>query len=345
MAKEKRSRVLVLCVDRDNDLGEKTSSSGPLLGREKVLNAARDLGLADPEDSDCNAMFETVRVHDEMKESHEVEAAVLTGDRSVGIKSDEVVSKQMDSVLKKFSAEGVVLVTDGVEDEHIIPIIQSKVPIISVRRVIIKQSEQLESTYYKIKDFIQESLENPKLSRLFFGVPAMILILLGIFGLEGGRVIVGVIGLYLLIKGFKLEKYFVGVYDELRTSFTGRRLAFFSYIVSAALGIFAVYRGYLAFFEWMNMGLFEAVAAFFSSAIYLLFLVGTIAWVGRSISMKKRNFRRIAVPPIFMLAITVVIHSASELILNPSYVLMNFIFSIILGFALLFLALLIERKG
>jgi len=63
MAKE---RTLVLCVDRDDDLGFKARIDGPIVGREACLHAATSLGLADPEDSDVNALFETVRLYDEL---------------------------------------------------------------------------------------------------------------------------------------------------------------------------------------------------------------------------------------------------------------------------------------
>lgn len=340
-----KEKILVLSVDRDNDIGEKTSFSGPLMGREEVLEAAQALGLADPEDSDFNAMFEAVRVLGELRENYEAEVAVVTGDRSVGIKSDRIIGEQLKKVLEKFSASGIVLVTDGSEDEHIMPLIQSRAPIISVKRVIVKQSEQLESTYYKIKDFLGESLENPKMARLIFGLPAIILILLGVFGTEGMRFVIGILGIYLLIKGFRFEKYFEGAFEELRTSFTRRRFAFFMYIVAIIFGILAAFRGYSAMLEYLGIGLFEAVGSFLGDSIYIFWLCGSIAWVGRSIGRPKRRAGRVAAVPIFGLAISMVIFSASQLMVTPDYPFTYFIFAIIVGFALLFLALFIERKG
>ena len=51
------ARILVLTVDRDNDLGIKTSIRGPVVGRRQVLTAALKLGIADPEESDTNAIL------------------------------------------------------------------------------------------------------------------------------------------------------------------------------------------------------------------------------------------------------------------------------------------------
>jgi len=42
-------KILVLCVDRDDDIGVKTGIKAPLVGREDNLAAATKLGLADPE--------------------------------------------------------------------------------------------------------------------------------------------------------------------------------------------------------------------------------------------------------------------------------------------------------
>jgi len=256
MAEEKKDNILVLSVDRDNDIGEKTSFSGPIIGRRDVIRTATELGIADPEDSDSNALFQAIKLHDEISRQHKTGLAVITGHRNVGIESDREIARQINIVLERFGADYAILVTDGAEDESIIPIIQSRIPIMSVRRVVVKQSEQLESTYFKIKDFITESLDNPKFSRLVFGLPAVILVLFAIFGAEGGRIILGVLGVYLLIKGFKLEKYFTSVGDEFKTALSRRRFAFFTYIVALIFAGLASYRGYEAIIELMNIGFF-----------------------------------------------------------------------------------------
>jgi len=344
--KAKEEKILVLSVDRDNDIGQKTKFRGPIIGREEVLKASVELGMADPEDSDFNAMFQALKVYNEIKNKYNAELAVITGHQNVGLESDKEISKQLDDVLKKFSADYSILVTDGAEDEHVIPIIQSKIPIMSVKRVVVKQSEQLESTYYKIKDFITESLDNPKFSRLVFGLPAIILVLFAVFGSEGGRVILGVLGTYLLVKGFKLEKYFTGAFNELKTSLTRRRFAFFTYIIAAAFIVLASYRGYEAILEWMNVGLFEVFSAFVTSSIYFYFLAGAIAWIGRSVSMtsEKRSGRKIVSVPIFGFAVALVVYNAAHIILMPQISMLTFIFSIVAGFGLMFVALFIEWK-
>jgi putative membrane protein len=338
----KKDRILVTCVDRDNDIGEKLGEKGPIIGKDRVLKTATGLSLKDPEDSDSNALFGTVKLFEELKDKYNVEAVVLTGHRSRGIESDREIARQLDEVLAKRPSDFVVLVSDGSDDEHVIPVIQSKIPILSVKRIIVKQSEQLESGYYKIKDFLKETMENPKFARLVFGLPAIILVLYAVLGETGWRLIVGVIGAYLFIKGFKLEDYILGAFGELKTSFTKRRFAFFIYIVSLAITSLALYRGYNSVIDFLNIGFFESLAGFLAASIYFFWIAGTIAWLGRNISLKKRSPSRIASVPLFGLAVSLVVYNASEIILNPETSTFNFILSIALGFVIAFIALAIE---
>jgi len=53
-SKEKEERLLILCVDRDDDIGLKTEEKTPILGRKENLNAAISLALKDPEEPDAN---------------------------------------------------------------------------------------------------------------------------------------------------------------------------------------------------------------------------------------------------------------------------------------------------
>ncbi|UCD02735.1 MAG: DUF373 family protein [Candidatus Aenigmatarchaeota archaeon] len=344
MEAEKKDRILVISVDRDNDLGIKADIKGPVIGKEHVIEAATKMGLKDPTDSDFNALFEAVRVQDELKKQHATQVAVLTGDKDVGIKSDTEIKNQLEEALSHFRANFVVLISDGSEDEHIIPVIQSRIPILSVRRVVVKQSEQLESSYYKVKDFLKESLEDPKMARLVFGLPAIALLLIAIFGAEGWRAVLGILGAYLVIKGFRLEGYFSEAGEELRDSFTRRRLSFFIYIIGIIFTALAAYRGYTVMQEWMVLGLFETIAAFLSASIYYFWIAGTMAWLGKIVGMKKHSLSRAVSIPMFGFAISLVIRSGVDMILAPETSIYIFIGSIIAGFILLFTAVYIEKK-
>lgn len=343
MAK-KTEKLLILNVDRDNDIGEKTKTKGPVIGKDSLLDAAVKLGLKDPEDSDCNALFQTIKIADELNEKYDTEPAALTGAREVGIESDKNIRKQLDVVLKKFKPDYVVLVTDGSEDEAVIPIIQSKVPILSVKTVIVKQSENLESTYYKVKEFINETMEDPKMSRIIFGLPAAALILYAIFDYNGWRLIVGLLGAYFFVKGFKFEDYILGGVEEVRDSLTRRRISFFTYVVSALIFLIAAFRGYTYMENWINIGIFEAFAAFLTASVYIIWLGISIAAIGRIMGHSKQKRSGAISIPMFSFAVAFVIQSASSMILKLNFPFYDFLISIIAGFVIAMLALVIEKK-
>lgn len=155
-------KTLILCIDRDDDLGRKTGIKGPIIGREDNLKAATALALADPEDSDANAIFASISLYDRLKkEGKDVVVATLTGSENVGMKSDEIIAKQLDIAIKELEPDDIIFVSDGSEDEYVLPIITSRRPIKHIRKVIVKQSQNIESTYYIIK----RALEDKKFTR------------------------------------------------------------------------------------------------------------------------------------------------------------------------------------
>ena len=167
---------------------------------------ATQLGLSDPEDSDVNAIFEGVRLYDELKaEGEAVELVLLAGDRSIGRKSDEKISRELDEVLTAVDASSAVFVSDGAEDEWLLPIIQSRVKVDFIKRVVVKQSQNLESTFYIVK----RVFEDPKFARsmvlplslIFFALSISILI--GRTEFAAGIILL-LLGIYLLFKGLSL---------------------------------------------------------------------------------------------------------------------------------------------
>ena len=142
-------KTLVICVDRDDDFGSKAGLNSPFIGREDNLQAAIALGLKDAEDSDTNTLLAAINIYDEMvKRGMDVEIATICGDVSVGYDSDLVLTTQLETVLGKVRPDRAVLVSDGAEDEFIYPIISSRVKVDSVRKVYVKQTPTVESTYY-----------------------------------------------------------------------------------------------------------------------------------------------------------------------------------------------------
>jgi len=218
---ESAERLLVLCVDRDDDIGRKTGVKTPIIGKEENLNSALKLILADPEEADANAMFEAIRVYDTLKKDKKsrdiYEIATIAGSELGGLTADRKLVSELGEVLKKFPADSLILVTDGFSDEDIMPLVQSRVPVTSVRRVIVKHSESIEETAALFSRYWRMLIEDPRYSRIVLGLPGLLLISLGIlvllqvfirFDIYTWTSIVGLIilGSYLLGKGYGLDR-------------------------------------------------------------------------------------------------------------------------------------------
>lgn len=319
-----KERTLVLCVDRDDDLGFKAQIDGPVVGREACLHAATSLGLIDPEDSDVNAIFETVKIYDELVErGEEVAVAVICGNHMNLLEGDRRVASSLDAILARTDSNACILVTDGAEDEYILPIIQSRVPVSSMRRVVVTQMPNLEGTYYILKRL----LDDPKVSKLVL-VPlglAMLLYAAGyLLGYPEGAtiVVVGVIGIYLLFKGMGIDEIFSYFVSSLRTALHGGRFTFVSYITAILLGIVGIILGLISLLDYYTAsGFFFQILAFMYGSIVWFTAAGLVASGGKIIDVflnEREAVRRVVALPFFVLAIGIIAYGASIYILSIS---------------------------
>ncbi|MEF8820625.1 MAG: DUF373 family protein [Haloferacaceae archaeon] len=237
--------LLVLCVDLDDDLGRKTGRETPVVGREAVAAAASDLAVADPEDSDVNVLFQGVRVHDDLVESDRqaVEIAAVTGTQGGDVQANRALGEEVDTVLAGLStgeSVSAVVITDGAQDESTLPVIRSRVPIDSVRRVVVRQAQDLESIYYTMK----QVLADPE-TRGTILVPLGVLLLIypaatlaSLFDVPGAvllGVLSAVLGLYTLFRGLGLERSIDDVAERARRLLYTGRVTLVTYVVAAAL--------------------------------------------------------------------------------------------------------------
>ena len=171
-------KTLVLVVDRDDDFGVKGKVNTPVIGVQNCLDAATAFGIADPEDSDLNALFAAVSVCLEIQEDgHEADVALICGDEKVGHRSDLALVAQLEEVLDEIEPDSVVLVGDGAEDEYIYPIISSRAHVDSVRKVYVKQAPGIEGSFY----IITKMLSDPGKRKRFLVPLGLIIVLLSLF--------------------------------------------------------------------------------------------------------------------------------------------------------------------
>ena len=215
-----QKRILILCVDRDGDLEVKSGIKTPLLGRTANLDGAVALALKDPEEPDANAMFEAVRLydrlHDEKQPEEVFEVATISGSDLGGVSADRKLVSELNNLLESFNANEVILVSDGYSDEAVLPLVESRVPVSSVRRIVIKHSESIEETAAVFTKYIRLLVENPRYSRIALGLPGLLVFIFGVlwainYFIPGaifwyGIAIVIVLGGFLLLKGFGVDK-------------------------------------------------------------------------------------------------------------------------------------------
>lgn len=245
--------TLILNVDRDNDFGEKAHIKTPVLGYSQCYNAAVKLISIDPEDSDSNALFGALK-HYEMLQSkgEDVDIALVTGDDDVGPKSDEIIASQLDIIMQPGKYKDVILISDGAEDDYIIPLILSRAPIRYIKHIIVRHNQNIESMNY----YIVRAMQDKKLVRKIAMPIGLILLTYGIaalgfaiaFTITGSTnsnssfyafiLVIVVIGAYFTEKGFQLKDNMILLSDKLREYSEQARIMFISTIIS--LGIFFV---------------------------------------------------------------------------------------------------------
>lgn len=205
-------KLLVICVDRDNDLGEKTGIKTPVIGRNSCIDAAQRLALEDPEDADSNSIFYAVKTYEDLvSKGYNVEIITVAGVENRGVQADEKIITEIRQVLEKFSANGAVIVSDGEDDESVIPIIQNVLPVVSVQRVVMKVSRSVEYSYAVFGKYLKMIAYDSKYSKFFLGVPGILLLIGGIasvFGFTGEifAVLISILGGAFLIRAFDIDK-------------------------------------------------------------------------------------------------------------------------------------------
>jgi putative membrane protein len=345
--------LLVLCVDLDDDLGRKTGFETPVIGRDAVEEAAVALATADPEDSDVNVIFEGVHIHDTITatEDESVEVAVVTGLAKGDVAANRKVGEEVDRVLASLqTGEDVrgIVVTDGAQDESVIPVIRSRVPIDSVRRVVVRQAQNLESMYYTIK----QVLDDPE-TRGTILVPLGILLLIypvailaDQLGLPGSTlgVLSGFLGLYVLFRGLGLEETVDGAIERARVALYTGRMTLVTSVVALALIAVGMVSGqeYLTALSTSrgDLPILATVAAVTFGAVEWFAAAGIVASLGRvtdeylADSLRWRYLNA----PFYVLAIAVVVHALSAYLLELNFATLAYLAAALTAGTLLSLA-------
>ena len=288
-------KTLVLVVDRDDDFGVKGKVNTPVIGVQNCLDAATAFGIADPEDSDLNALYAAVSVCLEIQEDgHDADVALICGDEQVGHKSDLALVSQLEEVLDKVDPDSVVLVGDGAEDEYIYPIVSSRAHVDSVRKVYVKQAPGLEGSLY----ILTRMLSDPGKRKRFLVPLGLILIVLSLFFLVpsfmvylsehnietissmSGSMVVFFLGLLLVLYGYSVGDKLTDMKKYIMSNLVGRstRIIF----ITISLTVIAV-SAICLFYEISDMylrGIIQTALYVLSSMVWPVILAMVVYIIG-----------------------------------------------------------------
>ena len=367
---QKQKRILVLCVDRDGDLTTKAEIKTPLIGREKNLNAAVSLALKDPEEPDANAMFEAIRVYDrlisENKPDEIFEIATVSGSELGSVSADRKIVAELGEVLKFFPASEVILVTDGYTDEAVLPLIESRVPVSSVRRIVVKHSESIEETAALFSRYFKTILENPRYSRIALGLPGLLFLILGILAIFGLvhyylMAFIIVLGVYMFVKGFGVDKMLKRAYTWIK-EYSPPPLPVQISAFSTLAGILCVAIGfYLGYDEasplvdasnWLSVFSPQVAGHFIIGSKDLVIVGVCVALIGRAIRWYfERDARLLRNAALIVLVgwTRQILEAASNILINPKIgyeiLIFSIVIGILLGIASLLLIIVIHKSA
>ena len=354
---QREKRILILCVDRDGDLGTKANIKTPLIGRTANLDAAVSLALKDPEEADANAMFEAVSLHDrllnEKKPDEVFEVATICGSELGGVGADRKLVAELNTLLEIFSANEVILVTDGYSDEDVMPLVESRVPVSSVRRIVVKHSESIEETAALFSRYMKMLVQNPKYSRIALGLPGLLIFIWSILAILGVGVyyyavaIVLVAGSFMLIKGFGVDRSARSFYKwakEYSPPALPVQISNYATIAGILCIAVSVYSGYSSALDnvkplpvdtggWLN-ALPNLSAYFLHGAVYLVIVGICTILIGRAVRMYFEHDVRVLRNAALIVSVawsSTIINGAADVLISPSAGLQNLIFYIIVG--------------
>ncbi len=325
---QESKRILILSVDKDDDIGRVTGVTTPIIGRDKILSVATLFALKSPEDSDANSVFAAINTYDSLvDEGFACELVVVAGTPEGGVKADLKISSELDYVLKNFRADGVIFVSDGASDEQVIPVIQAKIPIISVKRIFVQQEKSVEETYVLLYRYLKK-LGDPEFSKIALGLPGIIVLAITILYfldlLSYAIISLGIIlGIVLILKGFYVDKLIKSAWSE-------SPIRLITSIIGLIISFVSIYRGInIAFLEASP---FEHAALFASSilsnTIDLLALGIAVYIVGRVVVKYLESSPKIwheIVGIVALVFIRQIVLEASPIIIDPRTSLIPFL--------------------
>jgi putative membrane protein len=233
--------TLVVCLHRGDPL---PGADPPVVGREAIESLVTAVGVDDPEDSRVNCLLEGLRVADDIDDAT-VAVIAGTGD---AVTADRQVARQTEDLVEELDPDSAVVVVDSAEDERHVPIIESRITVDAVDRVVVRQARDIESTYYLLKQFLaDEQLRKTVLVPLGAALVAFPILL---FVSDSPTIALGAIaaaaGVTLLYKGLGIGTFLARIPGQTREALYSGQVSLVTYVVAVGLALVGFFAGALS---------------------------------------------------------------------------------------------------
>lgn len=279
------------CLDRSGDIAGVTGVSPPIIGREAVRSLVLDVGLADPEDSGVNCLLETLRVARDLDDSDEETVVALLAGGGDTVSAGRSIGAQIDELRANHGVDSAVVVTDSANAQQLVPVIESRLPVDSIDRVIVRQARDIESTYYLLKQFLaDEDLRRATLVPLGIALLAFPVLMTYVSPGAALASITAVFGLFVLYKGLGIDAYLASVPSEVRDALYSGQVSVVTYVVAAGLALIGMFAGAIGVSELANRrGLFVSAMQFTFDGVPWFAMAALVASAGHLLDETIRD--------------------------------------------------------
>ncbi|WP_424003343.1 DUF373 family protein [Haloarcula salina] len=282
--------TLVVCIDRDGP----DTAGYPVVGRADVESLITRTGVVDPEDSRVNCLLEGLSVAAELDEDGSDPVVCVVGGGSDSVGSDREIAAQIEALVAEHDPDSAVVVVDSAEDERLVPIIESRVDIDAVDRVVVRQARDIESTYYLLKQFLaDEELRKTVLVPVGIVMLAFPLLLVVTSPTLAVGAIAAAIGVFLIYKGLGIDAYLSRLPGQIREALYSGQVSLVTYVVAAGLSLVGIFAGVLGVSATDDISLFLLANRFAFGSVPWLTGAALVASLGRLLDelLKREGVR------------------------------------------------------
>ena len=236
--------TLVVCIDRGEIVAD-AAGELPVVGERTVRSLVTDVGIADPESSRVNCLLEGLRLARELRDAGEEPVVAVVSGVDESVDADRDLARQLEGLLADRAIESAVVVTDSTTEERVVHVVESRVRVDGVSRVVVRQARDLESTYYLLKQFLaDEDLRQTVLVPIGVALLAIPTFVLFAQSLQSAlAAVAAVTGLFVLYKGFGVGDALGALTGGVRDGLYTGRLSVVTGVIAAGLALVGLVAG------------------------------------------------------------------------------------------------------